>query len=90
MTMSELYLKGEDSYWSEIIRMINYQKMKGLPDFWLVMNLLENIMNQDNEQEIKKIVLELKKEIKEDSKKNRIEEIENIEFMEKEKMEKKI
>lgn len=75
MAMSELYLKGQRGYWPEIVRMIDCQIMKGLPNFWLITNVLEDIADVENKEDILKIIQRLDQYVEGASQKKRLEDI---------------
>ncbi len=78
MVMSELYINGQNDYWKEIVRMIDHQIKKGLSDFWLITNVLEDLVDANNRVEVLEILQRIKSQISISSQKERIEELEKI------------
>lgn len=78
MVMSELYINGQNDYWKEIVRMIDYQIKKGLSEFWLITNVLESVAVIDKQEEILDILQRMKQQTEIRSQKERIEELEKM------------
>lgn len=65
MVEAQLYMRGEEKYIRDISRMIANEIRHGLQEFHFIvfMNVLDEILNDSNKEQIKRIVARLEKEV---------------------------
>ena len=78
MVDSSLYLSGMKSKLTEIVKVVDKQINTEMKDFWLIMNVIDNILDNRNKNELSRLIRDISTKISDKSQIERWKETEGI------------